>query len=186
VSESAWRQYQEDAAQFLRELGFDATTDVELQGVRNRHAVDVVATTQRFGVAQLWVVECKLWVRPVGNDRVAVLADTVADVGADRGVLFSESGFQAGAVRRASRSNITLSSLSDMRANAADEAAQLAMNGLLGRIVKLEERLLALTLGEDVMGGRRVRAVLGADMYGAYSAVWPIEHGEVWAPPSHE
>jgi len=164
VSDPAWRQYQEDAAQCLRELGFDATTDVELQGVRNKNAVDVVATATRYGVTQLWVVECKLWARPVGNDRVAVLADTVADVGADRGVLLSESGFQAGAVRRASQSNITLSSLSDMRANAADEAAQLTMNVMLGRIVKLEERLLALTRGEDVKGGRRVRAVPGADM----------------------
>jgi restriction system protein len=164
VSNPAWRQYQEDAAEFLRELGFDATTDVELQGVRNKHAVDVVATAKRYGVTQLWIVECKLWARPVGNDRVAVLAATVADVGAGQGLL-SESGFQAGAVRRASQSNITLSSLSDMRANAADEAAQLAMNAALGRIVKLEERLLALTLGEDVKGGRRVQAVPGADMF---------------------
>jgi hypothetical protein len=46
---------------------------------------------------------------------VAALASVVQDVGADRGILLSETGFQAGAIRLASLSNITLTSLTELK-----------------------------------------------------------------------
>jgi hypothetical protein len=69
-------------------------------------------------------VECKLWARKVTKLHVAALARIVEDVGADRGILLCEAGFQPGARKLAELSNITLTSLADMRASAAGERAE--------------------------------------------------------------
>jgi len=92
----AWKTYQEEAAAPFCSLGGDASTSEVLEGARGKHEIDVAVRTRRAGIGQLWVVECKYWKRRVGKDRVLVLAEVVADLGADRGLLLSESGFQAG------------------------------------------------------------------------------------------
>ena len=106
-----WRDYQEQAAAFFRDLGLDATTDERITGARATHRVDVAVRARRVGMNQLWIVECKKWQRPVNKEHVAALSDIVKDVGADRGIMLSEPGFQSGAKDLAARSNITLTSL---------------------------------------------------------------------------
>jgi hypothetical protein len=115
---TAWHDYQERAADFFRTLGMDANVDERVEGARGQHDVDVVVRATRAGIEQLWVVECKLWRRSVDKEPVAALANIVQDVGADRGIMLSEKGFQAGAIRLASLSNITLTSLADLNENA--------------------------------------------------------------------
>lgn len=118
----SWRDYQERAAAFFRTLGLEATTDESINGARATHALDVaVRSRPRAGITQLWIVECKLWQRRVGKAHVATLGSIVQDVGADRGIMLSESGFQAGAIRLAAHSNITLTSLADLHENAEHE-----------------------------------------------------------------
>lgn len=115
---TAWHDYQERAAEFFRTLGMDTNVDERLEGVRDHHDVDVVVRATRAGIQQLWVVECKLWRRSVSKLHVNALANIVQDVGADHGIMLSETGFQAGAIRQASSSNITLTSLADLNENA--------------------------------------------------------------------
>src|SRR3954471_17780852 len=76
---------------------------------------------------QLWVVECKKRRRPVEKLHVTALGEIVRDVGADRGVLLSEVGFQAGAVRMAHKSNVTLTNLAELREEAAEELLMLRL-----------------------------------------------------------
>lgn len=158
-----WKKYQEDTARFFRDLGFEAKTDVTVEGARGRHDVDVVATSDRAGLRQLWVVECKLWQRAVGKDRVLVLAHIVTDVGADRGILLSESGFQAGALRQARQSNITLTSLADLRENAEEEAGQIALTLALRRITLLIGRAHSLTRTETTHHSAKTYTLPGVD-----------------------
>lgn len=94
---AGWREYQEETAALFRSLGLDAATDTHVPGVRGGHDVDVVVRHRRAGLEQLWVVECKQRRRPVEKLYVAALAEIVRDVGADRGILVSEVGFQSGA-----------------------------------------------------------------------------------------
>jgi hypothetical protein len=97
---TAWRDYQERTADFFRALGMDANVEERVVGARGQHyvdVVDVVVRTSRAGIEQLWVVECKWWRRSVSKLYVAVLGSAVQDVGADRGILLSETAFQAGA-----------------------------------------------------------------------------------------
>jgi predicted Mrr-cat superfamily restriction endonuclease len=113
---AAWQDYQERAAYYFHLLGMDASVDEHIIGARGEHDVDVVVRGSRAGIEQTWLVECKLWRRPVNKLHVAALANIVQDVGADRGILLSETGFQSGAKKLASSSNITLTSLTELTA----------------------------------------------------------------------
>jgi restriction system protein len=84
---SAWADYEEEAAAFFCSLGLFARTNVTVEGIRGRHAVDVEVRGQRAGQQLLWIVECKRWKTPVKKQHVATLISIVQDVGADRGIL---------------------------------------------------------------------------------------------------
>lgn len=142
---STWQEYQEQAATLFRSLGLEASTNQRLDGVRGVHAVDVAVRSRRAGLEQLWVVECKWRRRRVEKLHVTALAEIVRDVGADRGVLLSEVGFQAGAVRMAYKSNVSLTSLEELRQEAADEL-------LILRLVESRQRLLRLSERLDCVG----------------------------------
>jgi hypothetical protein len=97
-----WEEYQRDTADLLRELGFTAVVDDRLTEPNGTvHAVDVSARRTVGGVDLLWVVECKLWNKPVPKEKVAALKAIVDGVGADRGLVMSQSGFQSGAIQMA-------------------------------------------------------------------------------------
>jgi hypothetical protein len=120
---TAWREYQERAANFFRSLGLYAKVDERMIGARGQHDVDVVVRgSLAAGIEQIWIVECKFWGRRVDKSHVGNLMTIVNDVGADRGILLSERGFQRGAFRLASLSNITLTSLSGLENQRFGEA----------------------------------------------------------------
>lgn len=122
-----WRGYQEAVAQAFRQLGYAAETDQKLEGVRGSHDIDVLVTYQLHGIDITWIVECKLWKSRVKKADVITLQGIVADGGADRGFLFSESGFQSGGEKMTEASNVTLvTSLTDFVATAHADAAPTA------------------------------------------------------------
>jgi restriction system protein len=66
------------------------------------YKIDVLATLTVFGGARVIVLaECKHLSRPVERDSVMVLHAKLQDVGAHKGMLFSTSGFQKGAIQYA-------------------------------------------------------------------------------------
>jgi hypothetical protein len=135
-----WEEYQHQAAGLLRELGFTAEVNARLTEANGAvHAIDVAARRTVAGVELLWIVECKYWNKRVPIEKVLALRSLVLELGADRGLLTSESGFQSGAIRTASQKNITLTSLEDLRANAADEI-------LASRVAMAERSLMDLSL----------------------------------------
>jgi hypothetical protein len=138
-----WQQYQHQAAGLLRELGFSAEVDAQLAEANGAiHAIDVAARRTVAGVDLLWIVECKFWSKPVDMGAVRDLRTLVLDLGADHGLLMSESDFQSGAVMTSKQKNITLTSLDHLRANAADEI-------LAARLALAEKRLMDLSLRVD-------------------------------------
>jgi restriction endonuclease len=135
-----WEEYQHQAAGLLRELGFNAEVDAQLAEANGAvHAIDVAASRTVAGVDLLWIVECKYWNKPVDMGTVRDLRTLVLDLGADRGLLMSESGFQSGALMAAKGKSITLTSLADLRSNAADEV-------LAARVTVAEKSLMDLAL----------------------------------------
>lgn len=103
-----WKHYQQATAEVFRRLGCNARVDYQAKGARATHDVDVYATFVRSGIPCTWVIECKLWKHRIPKEKVMALRGIIDDLGADRGILISEAGFQPGAHDAARGTNITL------------------------------------------------------------------------------
>jgi hypothetical protein len=137
----AWKKYQEDAATLFRSLGFSAKVEANIQGARSLHNVDVLVTFNIGGVPVQWIVECKRWKSRVSKVHVAALSEIVKDLGADRAFMLSEVGFQAGAVSLATHTNISLTSLEELRTDALDDVRRVRSLAILRQTAILEEQL---------------------------------------------
>ncbi|MCU1644031.1 MAG: restriction endonuclease [Nocardia sp.] len=145
----AWREYQQDAANLLGELGFDVQVEEKFPTLRGaRIEVDVTARRMVAGVEILWVVECKLWKDPVPQGVLHSLVTVCEETGADRGFLLCETGFQAGAILEAHRRNITLTSLAYLRCSAAQDLLETRQRRAEARLHELMS-LYGPELGND-------------------------------------
>lgn len=139
-----WEEYQDEVSVFLSQMGFDVTVDETIRGARAEHKIDVTARMSIAGLDQCWLIECKSWKRRVPKERVLTFLGVVEDIGADRGLLFSESGFQAGAVYAAQNTNITLTSLADFENNFPAEVSSARAKVLDERIAGLMQAFAAV------------------------------------------
>ncbi len=135
-----WDEYQEETAEFFRSIGLEASTNVRLQGVRTSHDIDVVVRSNLFGFDLLWVIECKHWKEAVSKLHVLALREIVTDLGADRGILVSESGFQSGAIEAANLTNVQLTTLADLKSSATSALGMARLRDIQGRVLKSRER----------------------------------------------
>ena len=123
-----WRDYQEAVAQAFRQLGCRAEVDKTVTGARGQHDIDVYVTFEKFGQECRWIIQCKLWMKPVDKSVVQTLHNIVQNLGADRGLIFSESGFQSGAYTAAQNTNVLLqTSLDDFRGTAHMHMARIPL-----------------------------------------------------------
>jgi hypothetical protein len=150
-----WKEYQEKAASFFRDLGLEADTDVRFAGVRTTHDIDVLVKSHHVGFDVTWVVECKRWRNPVSKLHVLALREIVSDVGADRGILLSESGFQSGAVEAAKLTNVQLTSLADMQNTAKADILSMKVREFYDVVVDLKARYWAIPKATRVTVGLR-------------------------------
>ncbi|WP_214415485.1 restriction endonuclease [Sphaerisporangium fuscum] len=181
-----WRDYEQQTALLLANLGFATEVQATLYGADDvPYKIDVTARRQLAGVSLLWIVECKLHNSSVTRDMVNTLKAKVDDLGADRGLLMSESGFQSGAVRYALRRNITLTSLGDLASNAGDDLADARLATCRSRILNLNERWNALHISTKAMGYARdtTRALL--NMLGEDGRAELAQSPDAWEQ-SHE
>lgn len=128
MSYSDWRAYQEATAAVFRRLGCNAEVDHRVTGVRATHDIDVYASFIRSSIRCTWVVECKLWATRVPKEKVLALKTIVDDLGADRGIIICEKGFQPGAQDAARGTNITLvTSLADFEQTAMAASSEISL-----------------------------------------------------------
>jgi restriction system protein len=180
-----WRQYQEDTAGFLRGLGLDAEVDATIVGPRTSHDVDVAVRANLLGFDLLWIVECKHWKSAISKVHVMALRQIVQDVGADRGILMAESGFQSGAVEAAQLTNVQLTSLKDLAVTAAPAIAFAQLRVLQERVDDCRERYWAIPkrdrieqglrgdVGEYAYSGARMIVAIEAQLNEAFRGRFP-------------
>lgn len=126
---SDWREYQEATASVFRRLGCNAQVNYPTKGARAAHDVDVYATFMRSGILCTWVIECKLWKTRITKEKVLALKSVIEDLGADRGIIVSEEGFQPGAQDAARGTNITLvTSLEEFETTALAAATEVPLS----------------------------------------------------------
>lgn len=88
--------------------GFAATHDVKLKGPDGEYQIDVYAEFDFLGATFKILAECKRYKNKVKREVVQLLYDKLRATGAQKGLLFSTSGFQQGAYDYASVHGIAL------------------------------------------------------------------------------
>jgi len=73
-----------------------------------RYQIDVLITFETLGVDFKVLVECKRHKEAVKRETVQILKDRVITLGAQKGILVTASGFQAGAIKYAKKHGIAL------------------------------------------------------------------------------
>jgi hypothetical protein len=181
-----WQDYQEEAASLFRSMGLDAATNVTLQGVRTKHDVDVVVSSHHAGFDITWLVECKHWKSPVSKLHVLALREIVADLGADRGILLCEAGFQSGAIEAANLTNVQVTSLERLRVTASTDISAMRLRELYDRTESCRtrywdmpkdlriERGLRHDVGEWGYSGARALEICGELITRAFRGVYPF------------
>ncbi|MDA8084099.1 MAG: restriction endonuclease [Nitrospiraceae bacterium] len=150
-----WKKYQEDTAAYFRSLGLDASTNVTVKGVRTCHDIDVYVKSHYVGFDIVWIVECKYWKTAVSKLHVLALREIVADIGADRGILLSESGFQSGAVEAANLTNVQVTSIAEMRHAAENSINAMRLRELFDRAGVCKDRYWEIPKEERIKAGLR-------------------------------
>lgn len=151
----AWKEYQEEAARYFRALGLEATTDATVQGVRTNHDIDVLVKSHHVGFDITWIVECKNWKTPVTKLHVLALREITSDIGADRGILLSESGFQSGAREAANLTNVQVTSLAELRDSARESITAMRLRELYDRVGVCKDRYWGIPKEERIKYGLR-------------------------------
>jgi len=168
-----WKEYQEEAAGFFRSLGMSAAVDVTLQGVRTTHDIDVVVRSKHVGFELLWLVECKHWKSPVSKLHVLGLREIVTDLGADRGILLCEAGFQAGAIEAASLTNVHASSLATLSLETRKDVSAMRLRDIADRVT------IAKVLYWDLDKSYRIEVGLRAEAFEhSYSGTLVLQYLE--------
>ncbi|MBD8123667.1 restriction endonuclease [Pseudomonas lutea] len=92
----------------------EVTHDVKVEAHDSTYQIDVLAKFQAFAGADFAVlIECKKYRSAVKRELVQVLHDKVMSIGAHKGILFTTTGFQSGAITYAKAHGIALVSIID-------------------------------------------------------------------------
>lgn len=92
----------------------EVTHDAKVEAHDATYQIDVLAKFQAFGGADFTVlIECKKYRGAVEREQVQVLHGKVVSLGAHKGMLFTTSGFQSGAIKYAAAHGIALVSIAD-------------------------------------------------------------------------
>ncbi|EJA4963701.1 restriction endonuclease [Klebsiella pneumoniae] len=162
---TTWEDYQEEAASFFRSLGLEATTNVRVNGIRTHHDIDVLVKSHHAGFDIIWLVECKHWKNPVSKLHVLALREIVTEIGADRGILLSESGFQSGAIEAANLTNVHITSLAELSLSASKDIYSMRLRELYNQVEICNERYWNIPKDERIKYG--LRPEVGAISYSA-------------------
>jgi len=109
-----WYQFQERICNHFNSIGARAETNITVQGVRTTHDIDILVKTKFLGQNILWIVEAKKWNHKVNKLHILALRTIIDDIGADKGFIISEKGFQSGAIEASKDSNVSLTTLSEL------------------------------------------------------------------------
>ncbi len=105
---STWQELQNFVAQVFTEIGCDARIEHSLTTVRGSINIDVYVEDKIGTPPLIYLCECKHWNSRVPKSIVHSFRSVVSDVGANRGLIISKTGFQAGAFEAAEHSIIEL------------------------------------------------------------------------------
>lgn len=88
-------------------IGFTITRSSMLEGDSGEYEIDIMTEFEIFDGASIKVlVECKRYKNPVKRDVIMILESKIRDSASHKGMVFSTSGFQKGALKYARQRGI--------------------------------------------------------------------------------
>ena len=113
-------EFEETVYKYIAELGqnlpgFKVAHNTRVTGTDGIYQADILASYTALNVNMIVLIECKHYTSPVGREKIQILNDKLRSTGAHKGILFSTSGFQSGAIVLAVRHNIALGRLHTSR-----------------------------------------------------------------------
>lgn len=181
-SKNDWYNFQEEICEHFISLGASAQTNVDVQGVRTSHAIDIFITTKFFGQDIKWIVEAKKWNYKVTKLHVLALRAIVTDIGVDKGFIISEKGFQSGAIEASKNSNILLTTFNELKDKTKDFIQTEILKAYKKRLKILEIRYWAHSKKVRIQYGLRDEIwdypvkFSGSNLL--HSAHWALESAE--------
>lgn len=111
-----WREFEAFVqAMYAEDPNLIVEHDVTEEGKSGaRRQTDVKVTQKTKLHTYVTLVECKRWKEKIDRQRVDVLAASIEDLGASKGVIFTTSGYEAGAEKYAKAKNIDLFVVRDL------------------------------------------------------------------------
>lgn len=92
---------------------FSIVHDKKISTSDGDYQIDIYCEFVAIGVKFKVLAECKKYKYPIEREKVAVLADKLHNIGAQKGILISTSGFQSGAAKYAKVHGIALIQIMD-------------------------------------------------------------------------
>ena len=114
------QEFESEVARFLTHAGADQR-DLRVERLEKisvhdgTYEIDITVRFQALGVEFLVLVECKHHKSPIKRDVVQILFDRVRAVGGHKGMIFSTSRFQRGAIQYAQAHGVALVEIADGR-----------------------------------------------------------------------
>lgn len=106
-----WKRYEDAIASRLSRLvnlpGAEVLVDQKLPGLISgvERQIDVLLTGEIEGSSLMWIVDCKHYSKNIDIKDVETFLGMLKDVGAQKGILVTTTGYSDGAVRRARHDN---------------------------------------------------------------------------------
>ncbi len=135
-----WYEFQEMIKTHFLSIGADAETNVRVQGIRTSHDIDVYVKTRFLGENITWIVEAKHWKSRVSKSQVLALRSIVDDIGADRGFIISNVGFQSGSFEAAESTNVKLKTFNELKVDTKDFIESEILKTYYRRLLLIEDR----------------------------------------------
>ncbi|WP_241285469.1 restriction endonuclease [Chryseobacterium arthrosphaerae] len=143
MPQTAWYLFQEEISEYFKSLGFETETNTTIQGIRTTHDIDVLVRTKFMGRNLLWIVEAKKWTQKVNKLQVLGLRAIIDDIGADKGFIISENGFQKGAKEATEKTNVELLTFIELKQETKDFIEQDILIHFQDRINLIRRRYMS-------------------------------------------
>jgi len=137
---SEWYNFQEIICEHFNSIGAEAKTNQTIKGVRTKHDIDILVKTKFLGEDLTWIIEAKCWNSNVPKEKVLALRTIVDDVGADRGFVISQKGFQSGAYEAAENTNIKLKTFDELKQTTSEMIQDEILKAYKKRAIILTKR----------------------------------------------
>jgi len=116
MSSNEFEMYTEKVVQHLTkdsEINFKIDRDINLNAYDGTYQIDIYMEYEVVGVTYKTLIECKKYKRRVERKDIAILNEKLKSTGSHKGILFSTSGFQSGALKYAKVHGIALVQIID-------------------------------------------------------------------------